>query len=210
MPITAVIDSAIPQQNFEVIGLQIAGVLMAEFLNQKTNFDLDPKYCPTSVGQERYAGIDEEDFPVMTVSLHTGDFAPNAKDYSGNTEATYLYDIDVYTGSPSTLSTGGDQLAVLAMQRILGIARAILEDNRYCTLGLPTSAGIRNVHVAKIISENPYKMGNTADFVCGRLILSVDAPETTAQPSTVAAVLGPTTVHLTGTNGIFYWGAIEP
>jgi hypothetical protein len=129
-----VITYAIPPQNCELVRDQIGGILLCEFLNQNATFGLPAACTPTTVDIERFVMIDESTFPIINVSLYKGKFSE--KDYSGYVKGEYTYFIDVYTGAASTSAEGGDQIATLNLQRMIGVIRAILEDTGTKHLGL--------------------------------------------------------------------------
>ena len=123
----AKLTALIPNQRFEIIRDRIGEILAEELANQEA---LDGPVAP-AVYVSRAIPPDETDYPMINISLTKGD-------YSGKTQSqadgNYVYNIDVYTASPTTPEGRGDQLAAQKLQRYVGMIRAILENPVYRTL----------------------------------------------------------------------------
>src|ERR1017187_5012649 len=113
MPLTAKIDNAIPQQNCELILLQLGAILLVEFTNQGTNYSLPAVCTPKRVNIEGFLQIDESLLPEISIRLVSANEVQ--KDSSGDAVYEYCYYIDFYTGSPSTIEDSGDQQATYAL-----------------------------------------------------------------------------------------------
>ncbi len=216
MPLTPKITYQIPPQNFELVRDRIGGILLCEFGNQATNYSLPAACTPTAIDIERFVQIDEDSFPIVTVRTAKGSYLDDegkqTKESGGNVFGVYKYYIDIYTGSPSTPGEGGDQLASVNLQRMMGIARAVLEDTRYDTLGFdPKTSGlqIQNVHVENFFINLPANTGDAIDYICGRLVLSVKVPETVQLPAPGALAIAFVTVGLFKTGNTIKWQFLQ-
>ena len=206
MPLSSVIDYAIQPQRYEVVREQIGAVLLSEFANQVITYGLDIAYAPSTVDVERLVRIDEKDFPICNVSLVKGDY--DSKDYSGYVRGTYIYYVDFYTGSASTLTGQGDRMAVLALQRMMGVARSILDDTRNKTLQFdPKTSGvqIQRVSVDSLFIGVPGDVQNAEDLIWGRLKFTVVVPESTTLITPVPLAGVGLTVRLAGTSDYYFW-----
>jgi hypothetical protein len=170
----SVIDVIIPSQSFEIIRNRIGEILADEIANQ---FDLtDDEDLDASQWIERFVTYDLSELPAINVMMAEGT-------YSGQTviqqDGTYRFYIDVYVQAKSGPDDPGDQKAMVKLQRLLGVCRAILEDPKYKTLGYPVPSGfIMNKHIDSIQIQNPNQKEHDAlNTAMGRIILSVKAPE---------------------------------
>ena len=213
MPSTALIQYAIPQQNFELIRDQIAAILLAEFTSQQVTFNLPATMVPTTVDIERFVPVDEETFPIINVRLATGKYLDEegnqTKDSSGDAEGTYRYYVDVYTGS-ATLTTGGpggDQLATTNLHRMMGIIRAILDHPIYNTLGFQPDGPLKiwNTHISNFFINLPENTGDAVDYICGRIVFSVKACETSTLVLPKPLQFIGVTLKLKNNSEYFYW-----
>lgn len=174
----AVINTQIPQQNFELVQERIGEILANEILNQFTLFPTPMALLEgLVVWNNRYVPFDKSELPAINISLGSGQ-------YGGQTvksdDGTYQYNIDVFTNAKGTEDENGDQLAVAKLHRILGIVRAILRNPKFKTLGYETPPGfimgIPRVESIQFPTQDPE---DTARNVMGRLVFSVKMPETT-------------------------------
>ena len=209
MPFVAQIDTAIGPSAYEVIRDQIAGILGVEFLLQKASFGLAAELCPNQVNTERFVNVDESEFPVMIVRCIEGSYLDDngmpTKDSSGTRFGTYKYFIDIYTGSPTTDNYFGDEIATKNLQRIAGIAMAILEDTRYATLGLdPRASGICGTHVERFFIKETGLNENEIDYIVGRIIFVVLVPEQVALPSPWSLLMTTLTLNQSGQNELIF------
>lgn len=209
MPLSPILNYAIPLQNFEVVRDRIGEILAIEFENQHTNYSLPDEINPSGIDVERFIQIDEKEFPIIIVSLAKGGY--DQKTYDGTARGEYGYLIDIYTGSASTIGEGGDVIASLNLHRMLGICRAILDDPKYKTLGFnPTSDGlqIQSVSVESIIIGQPSNPNNTIDFIWGRLQYKVTVPETCPLITPTNTAIGANiTATLEDTGKFYRWVA---
>lgn len=215
MPLSPVIDSAIPKQNFELVRDQIGGILLCEFANQASLYALPAECTPSAVDIERFTQIDEDEFPRMVVRLDKGSYMAGeeqTRDSSGQRRGTYKYYIDTYTGSATIGGSPGDNLATVALHRMIGVAMAILEDTRYATLGFdPKTSGVvvENLHVQDFFIPMPSPTENSGDYIRGRICLSVTVPEVVALPQPWELKEVNATVKLFESDKGFYWQLLQ-
>jgi hypothetical protein len=183
----SVITTLIPAQSFETVRDKIGAILADEVHNQSVldnnNPDLD-----AIVWIERLVPFDKTELPAINVMLSNGK-------YDGQTiaqhDGTYNYNIDVHTSAKSTANNNGDKLAMLKLQRLLGIVRAIIHNPKYVRLGFAAPFIIhRGIETLQI--SDPQINGDALHSVMGRLVLSVKVPET-AELSAPVAIAGNTT-----------------
>jgi hypothetical protein len=170
MPIN-LINGIIPPQAFELIRDQIGAILSLEVHNQSvltTNKEIDAK-----VWVERFVPFDHTEFPALSVALSKGDYS---NQNMANAKGTYIYNIDVFTGAKSKNGSDADKKAILNLQRILGISRAILNDPKYKTLGFDAPL-IMSRQVKGIMIADPVN-ADSVSSVMGRITIEVSALET--------------------------------
>ncbi len=126
----AKILNIIPPQNYELIRDRIALVLADEIDNQVV-LSYDP-YIDVTVYCERTKTFDKTEMPAVNVSLANGSYGNK---HQGSIDGTYIFNIDVYVNSKSTLAQDGDVRSAFNLQKLLGIVRYVLEDPLYKTLG---------------------------------------------------------------------------
>lgn len=216
MPLTPLIDSAIPQQNLELIRDRIGGILLCEIQNQHDNFDLPDTLTPSNVWIERFVDVDDEEFPFMAVRLHDGTYLDKdgmpTKDSGGQSVGTYGYCVDIVTGRASTDTVGGDEQATYDLHRMIGMVRAIIDDTRYLSLGFDNKAdgiNIRNVHVKNFLINIPQNTINTTDFIWGKIYVEVVCTEEVALPQPVDMQFAGVTVGLKNSTRGFYWELLQ-
>lgn len=173
---TAQFTASIAEQNFELIRDQIGLVLGTEFANQYVLNNAYPNI--NKIWIERFIVFNSEtEVPAINVTVARGD-------YSGQTakkaDGTYMYNVDVYTSAPTTdLNGPGDQYAMVTMNKIIGMARAILSNPIYRTLGLEPGI-ITNVKVERFFVGDKSSVTDALSNVVGRLQFMVKAVESEA------------------------------
>ena len=208
MALTAVISTAIAPSNYELIRDRIAEILGVEFTLQKVNNWIPANLCP-KVCTERFIDIDESEFPVINVRLFRGTYldenGAQTQDSSGHRIGTYTYYLDVYTGSGTSETAFGDEIATKNLQRIIGIAMAILEDTRYATLGFdPLTSGICNTHVEHFFIKEAGENENEIDYIRGRVAFVVEVPESVELPSPWALLMTTVTARVSADGETVY------
>ncbi len=167
----AKITTIIPAQAFEVVRDKIALILIDEIENQagiSYRKELDAK-----VTIERFIPYDEADLPAVNVVLARGDFDNQT---TIDSDGTYRYNIDIYHKAKSKAGSRGDTLAMLNLQALLGVCRAILESSQYKTLGFDDPF-IMNRHVENIVIAEPADKKDTISIVQARITFIVTVPE---------------------------------
>ena len=170
----ALINVAIPEQNFELVGRQIGIVLKTELDNQ---FDItaDEDLEGINVFSERRVPFDKEDVPAVNITLFEGDYD------NQNTVARdghYDFLIDVYHKSKATDDVDGDTASALKLHRLMGVIAFILEDPQYRTLGIPAPS-IASTKVSKIRIEQPDTRDESTHLIMGRIVFNVRVCEGT-------------------------------
>lgn len=169
----SVIDVIIQPQVFEMVRDRIAEILAEEIANQYLltgNEDLNvPVYL------ERFVPFDKTDLPAINVTLFQGDIGNQVAIQSGG---NYRYAIDCHAMAINTDLQTADSAAMVKLQKLLGICRAILEDPKYKTLGYPMAPepiiSRRYAETISIAAPNPQDAAST---VMGRLSFVVVSTE---------------------------------
>lgn len=107
---------------------------LAEILADEINNQIDLNYLAEinpEITLER-SGFDMTDTDIVNVSFAQG--RPDNKDITG-ADGSYLFNIDAYTKAKTTDDAGGDQIATLKVQTILGLIESIMDHPIYKTLG---------------------------------------------------------------------------
>jgi len=169
------ITQAIPSQAFEVIRNRIGEIIANEFTAQKV---ITPSWVKPTVWVERYYAFDSEtELPAVNVTFSGGSYL---NENIVRSQAEYIYNINVSTASPSTSTANGDKLALLQMQKIVGMIRAILMNPIYVKLGYANNTGIvisRRIESIRIGDKKDIQ--DALSDVVGQIVLVVNAIETT-------------------------------
>jgi len=197
----AQINTVIPQQNFELIRDRIAVILATEVANQfvlSSNSEID---C--DVWLERTNPFDKIENPVINVSLASDTF--DLKNAGTDVRSTAVFNIDCFTSSKTNSGENGDQKAMFKLHRIVGMCRAILEDQAFVTLNF-TPPFISRTSVDSINIANPDRLDATNQTM-GRLAFTVVFHEGTPLITPPQIAQWYTTVKLDETEqGYVYWG----
>lgn len=156
---------------FELINSRIAEILAIELHNQSvlsSNPNID-----AMVWLERFVPLDQTDMPSVIVSLLSID-NDNFKQYSK--QATNRYAIDVYTSSPSVVDSDGDKLAMLKLQKIIGLISKILSHPVYNTLGF-AQPFIFHTEVTSVKIAEASKNMDSESVAYGQIIFTVVCEE---------------------------------
>lgn len=183
--------NVIPPQGFEIVRDRIGEILADEILSQVTksyNEDID-----ADVYVERSNQNDKTELPLINISLSTGSYDNKNQ---GHVNGTYIYDIDIYTNAKSTDELGGDVLAAMKLQRIMGVCRAILENPIYKTLGYEPGFILRTGCSDLNIAVPGAGKLDTLNTLMGRLSFSVVIIESTTLIVPVLAAGYDTTIKM--------------
>ncbi len=199
MPVTAKISTVIAPQSIETIGVRIAEILSAEFTRQRQLSTSNPAI--NRVWLERFNTWDANEYPAVNVNLHKADYTTQD---ARRTNVEYLYNIDVYTAaSTSGTVSWGDTTSMQLMMRIIGMARAIIKDSAWATLGFNPGT-IGSVMVEKVIIGDKSTSVDAVAGAVGRLQVRVSAVEANGLSSSVPLELSHTTFKLNSTENGFY------
>ncbi len=185
----AIFQTSIPPQNFETIRNSIVAILGDEFASQ---FAKDSSYPNvTKVWAERFVPINSDtETPTINVNLARGDWSNiNVR----SSEGTYVFNIDIYTSAPATAEDGpGDQAAMLLMNKIAGMVRAILSHPGYKRLGMPSGVVGSLPVVERFIIGDKNTVKDALSDVVGRIQVTVKAIETQEDSNYTAVAINET------------------
>jgi len=119
------IEEAIPQQNFEKIGLFLATQLLIELDNQKTIQSFIENH---KVFLEHSTSVDSREDAVIINIL----FSSMTLDSKNQFDAMYIgtYFMDVYTSGKAEKDNTGDKVTGLLLMKYLGLCRYIFESHK--------------------------------------------------------------------------------
>lgn len=167
------ITAAISAQSFELIRDRIVEILVDEFDGQYLlTYDAE---LIVDVFKERNTPVDKAELSCIIVSFANGIYGNKNQ---GHVDGDYQYNIDVYTNAKTNDSQSGDTKSATKLQKLIGIIRAILENQAYKTLGFITPR-IMNTIVSEI-NIRRYDPNDTVNTSMGRITFKVRAAETTA------------------------------
>ena len=137
------------QDNFEIVGLQIAAILAQETADQQVlaiAASKDPELWKFDVFSEKFNPFgqfqnDKTPVPVVNVWYDTSNFNPANGNVSTNQKDDAIYNIDVYAAVSATDNQSGghnptDESTVLQLHRVIRLVRNIImhPDNVYLKL----------------------------------------------------------------------------
>lgn len=173
----ALITTIIPAQNFETVRDQIGAILFLELTNQGI---LDTTFKVPKIFNERATDPDKTEMPVVNVCLYKGDYERKTLKSS---HGTYIYTIDSYDNSPSSVTERGDKAASRKMQQMIGKIRTILDSWQYSTLGFAkgnVNGGSCGIEHTEVTSFKMMEKGEPEDSLfstMGRIAFMVKVPE---------------------------------
>jgi len=167
----AYIDYEITEQRFESIRNRIAFILADELSEQSiitgnTLFD-------AIVWIERFIPFDKIELPAINVYFKNVNYDENTPITS---KGTNFYNIDVIVSGKDSDTSGGDKIAVLKLQKLLGVLRFILENPNYLTLDFSENF-IYTTKVSDINISQPSSNQDGTHTVSGQLTFEVTAEE---------------------------------
>lgn len=175
MPVLPKIDAIIPAANFELIRDQIGAVLKLEIDNQKV---LDPTFVlPKKIWKERSVPFNANEFPAINVRFQNGSYDERSREEK-QVHAIYTYFIDISFIAKSTAGEGntGDQLATVALHKMMRVVRAILANPAYDTLGFDRPFNKR-AWVNSIEVFEPLEFADATNQINGRVEYCIEVPE---------------------------------
>lgn len=191
----AIIDSIIPQQNFEKVRDQIAVILLLELTKQKQlQGVLFPE--PVNVFLERITPIDIQELVYVNVLLDSatyGGFTP--KDSQGRT----VFFIDIYTIGEAGDDISGSIDSTFRLHKFIGMVRYILSSTLYSTLGFPPGF-IGGKYVESFATLDPSQKQDSNFSRMARIQFAVRIQENQDMWDGVPLMISNTTVKLELTN----------
>jgi hypothetical protein len=179
MPVLPKIDAIIPAANFELIRDQIGAVLLLEIGNQKV---LDPTFQqPNKIWVERFVPFNANEFPAINVRFQNGPYDERSREEK-QVHAIYTYFIDISFIAKSKNGEPGDQLATVALHKMMRVVRAILANPNYDTLGFARPFNKR-AWVNSIEVFEPMEFADSTNQINGRVEYCIEVPEYVAVPA---------------------------
>ncbi len=175
-------------RSYELVRDRIAEILANELPNQVT---LHNAATPGSgndlnatVFINRIIPLSNESMPMINVWMGNGDYDNFTQ---LKQDGTYIYNVDIYTSSPSTSSGSGDVLSMSKLQTLAGVVQGILMHPSYVTLGFERPF-IEHREVRSIATGVPNNNLDAHSVTQARLELVVRVPEhsTTHTPNNIA------------------------
>lgn len=167
------IPTIISAQSFELVRDRTAEILADEIANQ---FALGAEEALNlkAVALERTVPYDRNELPAVNVNLQR---TTQQEHIAVNTDESVIINIDCYQSAKGNDLVRGDVLAKLKLHRLMGVARAILENPRYKTLGFAPGFIMNR----KCISMDfaPVDNQDALSVSMGRISFSVRVPENT-------------------------------
>jgi hypothetical protein len=199
------IASIIPPRGYERIRDRICQILTAEFANQyQLTVDVgeaDADIENVQVFMERFVPFDHSELPAVNVGIERGDYTAF---HQGQHDGTYRFFIECNTKAPTDDQDGGDTVAKILVQKIMGLAQAIITDPIYKTLSFPLGELVGHLHVEMFVFGVPTQQDGE-NCTMSRMSLVVKAVETNRLKDGVALTEAFTSVKLNeGAKG-FYW-----
>lgn len=168
----ALINTQIPPASFEIVRDRIAAILAEEITNQNTLFP-DPELS-LKVWLERIVPFNRGESPAINVRWAGTPYNSRTMVQS---DGVNTYQIDCYAQAKTSTTEPGDAKAILKVQKLLRVCRAILMNPKYKTLGyLPGFVMTTNISNMKM-GEEPDQ--DAMNYLMGSLLFDVKLPETT-------------------------------
>lgn len=196
------IQGQIPRRSYEIIRDRICQILVEEFEAQliySGDYDLD-----VQIFMERMVAFDHTELPALNVGIERGD----AESYhQGQSDWALRFFIEsntrAETGERDDVNRG-DQIAKMKVQKIMGIAQAILENPAYKTLGFTPGQLIKHRHIESFVfAENTRH--DSENTTMSRMILVVKTVETTELIESNLIVGWDTQVKLHDSDRGYFW-----
>jgi hypothetical protein len=197
---SAKILGLIPVQTFEMVRDQVAAILAVELANQLQYDSTLP--IPSKVYIERFIPFDANtEMPAVNVNFWKVEFKNKTVVKS---EGDMYLNIDIYNASNTIGGVRGDQLASVALQRLAGICRGIVQNPEYYTLNLPGLVGRTGIEGIYVTNKSviPDALNETVCRIVMKVLVyqseAIYAKGVPLNEITMTAKINQ------GTNGIFY------
>jgi hypothetical protein len=158
------ITETILTQNFELIRDQIALIIGTEFASQKSK--TENILFDAGIWVERFVAFDKEELPAIKVYYDASSFD---KDSPRATKGESKFVVQVQTKSPTTSTSGGDTIASINAQKLVGAIRYIFEHGLYVRLGFAPGF-IKGVSVTDIVTSVPDQGDSFHNYACNLVI----------------------------------------
>jgi len=197
---SAKILGLVPVQTYELVRDQVAAILAVELANQLQYDSTLP--VPSKVFIERFIPFDAQvEMPAVNVNFWKVEFKNKNQ---VKVEGDMYLNVDIYTANNTVGGTRGDQLASMALQRLAGLCRGILQNPEYYVLNLPGLVGRTGIEGIYVTNKSvvPDALNET---VC-RIVLKVLIYQSESIYATGVPLNEITTsIKINqGTNGVYY------
>lgn len=182
MPVQPKITQIIPAQNFESVLDRIVAVLTLELNNQAT---LDEDFTAPLVYKERETGIDAEtEMAAITVKFFSGVW--DNKSYDRADGNPYTYHIKIWTSALSTDTEEGFTVASIALNKLVGMVRYILDNPAYSALDF--AQNVKRVWMTEVSTSKEDSRNNGAAVCTANILFSVVCTESSPLDGTYNAL----------------------
>lgn len=190
----SIINAIIPAQSFEIIRDRIGAIIADELSNQqRLSGDLNLK---AKVFIERFIAFGHSELPAINILFDREEFVSRT---AVDAQGIGRYIIQCYAFAKTDDIDRGDTKAMIRLQKMLGIIRAIIMNPKYVTLGF-LNPFIWNREIESITISDPGRSPDATNSVTGRIIITVKMPETTELIEPTLAAGFNTTVRLADTD----------
>jgi hypothetical protein len=199
----AKITGIIGTRNFELVRNRLLEILIDEFTNQVA-ISYDDDLAGITFSLEKFITPDFTSIPLINVL-----FASREKinKQQSSSMSTYVYHVDIYSRSKSTMVAGGDTLSKIKLQKMIGVADAILSNQYYKTLGYEPGF-IGSVNCTSLdIGEGITGIDSTSTSIA-RLVVSVAMSDET-QSGSILNITGFDTIVKIGCTNIGHFWSID-
>ena len=195
------IAHVIQPRSFELILARICTILAGEFSSQFLlggDYDLED----VKVYMERMSPFNVSELPAINVRMERGDWSGH---HQGHSDGVYRFAIECNTRGRQDGQQRGDERSKMLVQKIMGLAWAILKDPIYNTLSFPKGQMFGHTHCEMVVFSEPTSQ-DLEYATMAQLSFVVKAAESTQYiGADTQAVMGDTTVKLFDTERGYYW-----
>jgi hypothetical protein len=199
---SALIKGVIPRRGFELIRDRLCWILAVEFANQLVltgdyDLQLDKIYM------ERMVPFDHTELPALNVGVERGDYSGQ---HQGHADGVARFFVECNTKGESDIESGqrGDTASKIWVQKLLGVAWAIIENPVYKTLGFAKGELISHRHCESFVFAEPTRQDAENVTMC-RLAVVVKYAETTELLDAAPIGALDTRVFLHESEKGYYW-----
>jgi len=171
---SSLITGIIPRRGYEIIRDRICQILLEEIQNQFV-LTSDQDLNITQVFMERMVPFDFTELPALNVGLERGDYS---NQHQGQYDGDYRFFFECNTRGETDGDDRGDMMAKVKVQKLMGVAQAILENPIYKTLGFTPGQLIKHRHVESFVFAESTRQ-DAENITMARSILVVKSVEVT-------------------------------